>query len=96
MNQRMDPDFTMGDVWANIAKKHGLSEANSDGEEVKTTREFAAMYGISRDKALAIIHQEYEAGNVEVTEKKVTCIGGSRSTTVMAYRFLQEEAYEED
>ena len=96
MNQRTDPDFTMSDVWADIAERYGLDGSGANGEEVKTTKEFAEMYGISRDKALAIIHQEYEAGNVEVTEKKVTCIGGSRSTTIMAYRFRQEEAYEED
>jgi hypothetical protein len=96
VNQRIDPDFTMGDVWADLAKRYGLDGREAAGEEVVTTREFAAMYGISRDKALSIIHKEYKEGRVEVTEKRVTCIGGNRQTTVMAYRLLSEEEANEE
>lgn len=90
MNKRTDPDFTMGDVWTDIAERYGLVAEPTDDDSL-TSNEFAKKYNISRDRAMAIIHQEHEEGRMEVTEKTIFCIGGRKTMTVPAYKALPKK-----
>ena len=55
INERIDPDFTMGDVWRDIAERYGIKPVDgANVEMVLTTKEFAARFGVSRYRATQI------------------------------------------